>query len=81
MKFSPSHSVCGSPGAMCGLWGGECGGDCRRGVKCGVGGQKEGGGCGGMGAIRRAPVVQGVQRGQWVTQQEDGCKKRKHIDG
>lgn len=27
---------------MCGLWGGECGGDCRKGVKCGVGGQKEG---------------------------------------
>ncbi len=42
MRFSPSHSVCGSPEAMCGLWGGECGGDCRKGVKCGVGGQKEG---------------------------------------
>ncbi len=35
----------------------------------------------GMGAIWRAPVVQGVRRGQWVTQQEAGCKRRKHIDG
>lgn len=35
----------------------------------------------GMGAIRRAPVVQGVRRGQWVTQQEAGCKRRTHTDG